>query len=172
MTEQSSHGDRGIYDEWRITMNPSDPKNLKNPIMTFKVFADNSDVSNLECPFGAVTIIPFRAAVESPLFTGKTRPGAVDVQIEDACKSRQMCAKYLFSGTDADGRPCQLFVKNEAHLAPIMRNEPHFNGSPTFLTDSPSLGAYLCAPHFRSEIEGTNWGVEIRIYDVLKESEV
>ena len=46
-----------------------------------------------------------------------------------------------------------------------------------FLTDSPVLGEYLCAQHFRSEVQGAEWGVEIRIcaewgveiriYDVL-----
>ena len=38
-----------------------------------------------------------------------------------------------------------------------------------FLTDSPVLGPYLCAQHFRSEVQGTDWGVEIRIYDVLQQ---
>ncbi len=32
-----------------------------------------------------------------------------------------------------------------------------------FLTDSPVLGEYLCAQHFRSEVQGAEWGVEIRI---------
>ena len=36
-----------------------------------------------------------------------------------------------------------------------------------FLTDSPVLGEYLCAQHFRSEVQGAEWGVELRIYDVL-----
>ena len=94
------------------------------PIMIFKVYADNKDVSNLECPYGAVTMIPFRATVESELFTGETLPGAVDVQIENPGMSRNMCAKYMFKGTDKDGNPCQLFVKNDSYLAPIMRNEP------------------------------------------------
>ena len=48
-----------------------------------------------------------------------------------------------------------------------MRNEPYFDGCPMFLTDSPVLGEYLCAQHFRSEVQGAEWGVEIRIYDVL-----
>ena len=137
------------------------------PIMTFKVHADGKDVSNLECPYGAVTMIPFRATVESELFTGETLPGAVDVQIENPGMSRNMCAKYMFKGTDKDGNPCQLFVKNDSYLAPIMRNEPYFDGCPMFLTDSPVLGEYLCAQHFRSEVQGAEWGVEIRIYDVL-----
>ena len=78
-----------------------------------------------------------------------------------------MCAKYMFLGHDREGNECRLFVMNESHLAPIMKNEPYFNGCPFFLTDSPVLGEYLCAQHFRSEIQGRDWGVEIRIYDVL-----
>lgn len=136
------------------------------PIMIFKVYADDKEVSDLKCPFGAVTIIPFRATVESELFCGETLPGAVDVQIENAGYSRHMCAKYMFAGKDKDGNECKLFVENDSHLHPIMRNEPFFDGCPMFLTDSPVLGEYLCAPHFRSEIQGTDWGVEIRIYDV------
>ena len=139
-----------------------------DPIMIFNVYADPSQVSDLECPYGKVTMIPFRATVDSALFTGETLPGAVDVQIENPGMSRHMCAKYMFKGTDAEGNPCRLFVKNDSYLAPIMRNEPYFDGCPTFLTDSPLLGEYLCAQHFRSEVQGRDWGVEIRIYDVLK----
>ena len=69
------------------------------PIMIFKVYADNRDVSNLECPYGAVTMIPFRATVESALFTGETLPGAVDVQIENPGRSRNViCAQSICSG--------------------------------------------------------------------------
>ena len=139
------------------------------PIMLIKVYGNDSEVSNLECAYGAVTMIPFRATVESELFSGETLPGAVDVQIENPGMSRQMCAKYMFKGKDYAGNECQLFVKNESHLAPIMRNEPYFDGCPFFLTDSPVLGEYLCAQHFRSEIKGAEWGVAILIYDVLKE---
>ena len=39
------------------------------PIMVFKVYAENKDVSNLECPYGAVTMIPFHAVVESVSFS-------------------------------------------------------------------------------------------------------
>ena len=143
-------------------------KDKAMPIMVFKVYADDKEVSNLECSYGAVTMIPFHATVTSDLFRGETLPGAVDVQIENPGKSRHMCAKYMFEGRDRDGNSCRLFVKNDSYLAPIMRNEPYFDRCPMFLTDSPVLGEYLCAQHFRSEVQGREWGVEIRIYDVLK----
>ena len=103
------------------------------PIMIFKVYADNKDVSNLECPYGAVTMIPFRATVESELFTGETLPGAVDVQIENPGMSRNMCAKYMFKGIDRDGNPCQLFVKNDR--SGFMT----FSSSERSLTRSPKI---------------------------------
>lgn len=136
------------------------------PIMIFKVYADQKDCSNLECPYGAVTIIPFHATVESDLFTGETLPGACDVQVENPAKSRNMCAKYMFQGHDSEGNACKLFVENNGYLAPSMRNDPFFHAYPYFLTDSPVLGEYLSQRRFRSELQGMEWGVEIRIYDV------
>lgn len=141
--------------------------NDNTPIMTFRVYVDNNDVSNLECAYGAVTMIPFRATVESELFTGETLPGAVDCQIENPGMYRNMCAKYMFKGVDSAGNDCMLFVQNDSWLHPIMKDEPHFDGCPMFLTDSPVIGEYLCSQHFRSEVGGAEWGVEIRIYDTL-----
>lgn len=141
---------------------------MSEPIMVFKVYANAEEVSNMECPYGAVTMIPFTATVESELFTGKTLPGACDVQVENPAMSRNMCAKYMFKGIDREGNECHLFVENNGYLAPVMRNDPYFNAFPYFLTDSPVLGEYLCQRRFRSEVAGAEWGVEIRVYDVMK----
>ena len=143
---------------------------MAEPILRFQIFADASQVSNLECKYGAVTMIPFTGKVESDLFTGEILPGACDVQIENPALSRNMCAKYMFAGIDREGNKCMLFVENNGYLAPVMRGDPWLPACPRFLTDSPVLGEYLCQQRFRSEVQGTDWGVEIRIYDVLKES--
>ena len=142
---------------------------MSNPIMVFQIFADSTQVSNLECPYGAVTMIPFTGRVESDLFTGEILPGACDVQIENPALSRNMCAKYMFSGKDSAGNPCKLFVENNGYLAPVMRNDPWLPACPRFLTDSPVLGEYLCRQQFRSEVQAVDSGIEIRIYDVTKE---
>ena len=81
-----------------------------------------------------------------------------------------MCAKYMFRGKDCAGNECCLFVENNGYLAEVMRNDPFFHAYPRFMTDSPVLGEYLSQQRFRSEVQGCDWGVEIRIYDVLKES--
>ena len=142
---------------------------MNEPIMIFQVYADANDCSDMVCPYGGVSFIPFTATVESALFTGKTLPGACDVQVENPAGSRNMCAKYMFQGRDSAGNECHLFVENNGYLAEVMRNDPFFHAYPKFMTDSPVLGKYLSQQRFRSEVQGRDWGVEIRIYDVLKE---
>ncbi|MBR3125504.1 MAG: hypothetical protein IKF42_08865 [Mogibacterium sp.] len=144
---------------------------MSEPIMIFKVYADAEDCSDMMCKYGGVSFIPFTATVESDLFTGKTLPGACDVQVENPAGSRNMCAKYMFRGTDFEGNECHLFVENNGYLAECMRNDPFFNAYPYFMTDSPVLGEYMSQQRFRSEVQGREWGVEIRIYDVMKEQE-
>lgn len=118
-------------------------------------------------PYGAVTIIPFTGKVESELFTGEILPGAADVQVENVAGSRNMCAKYMFRGKDSAGAKCHLFVENNGYFTAANKADPYFNACPRFITDSPLLGEYLCQGRFRSEVQGRDWGVEIRIIDVL-----
>lgn len=139
---------------------------MEKLIMTFQIFADDSQVSDLNGPYGGVTFIPFTGKVESELFTGEILPGGVDVQVETPDKVRNMCAKYMFQGKDSEENDCKLYVENNGYLQPVNCQDPHFNAVPRFITDSPLLGAYLCQQRFRSEVQGMDWGVEIRIYDV------
>ena len=60
---------------------------MDKKIMTFQIFIDDSQVSNMEGPYGAVSIIPFTGKVESDIFTGEILPGAVDVQVENVAGS-------------------------------------------------------------------------------------
>ena len=71
---------------------------MADPIMVFKVYANAEDCTNMSCPYGVVSFIPFTATVESALFTGKTVPGAGDVQAESPAGSRYSRAKYRFKG--------------------------------------------------------------------------
>lgn len=140
---------------------------MDKQIMRFQIYADESQVSNMEGPYGCVTIIPFTGKVESELFTGEILPGAADVQVETHDRVRNMCAKYMFKGKDQEGNDCKLFVENNGYLQPVNRQDSHLNAVPRFLTDSEVLGKYLCQERFRSEVQAMDWGLEIRIYDVL-----
>lgn len=137
-------------------------------IMSFQIFAENTQVSNMEGPYGKVTIIPFTGKVESDIFTGEILPGATDVQVENVAGSRNMCAKYMFRGKDSQGVDCHLFVENNGYFTVANKKDAFFNACPSFITDSPVLGEYLCRGRFRSEVHGQEWGIEIRIYDVLE----
>ncbi len=141
---------------------------MSEPIMRFQIFADDSQVSNMEGPYGCVTMIPFTGRVESELFTGEILPGATDVQVENPAGSRNMCAKYMFQGTDREGNACHLFVENNGYFSKADRENAFFHACPRFITDSPVLGAFLCQARFRSEVQSVEDGIEIRIYDVLE----
>ncbi|MDO5423157.1 MAG: DUF3237 family protein [Eubacteriales bacterium] len=141
---------------------------MEKPIMTFQIFTDDAQVSNMEGPYGAVTFIPFTGKVESELFTGEILPGAVDVQVENVAGSRHMCAKYMFRGKDSEGTECYLFVENNGYFTKANREDAYLHACPRFITDSRVLGEYLCRGQFRSEVQGRKGGVEIRIYDVMK----
>lgn len=141
---------------------------MSEPIMRFQIFADDSQVSNMEGPYGAVTMIPFTGRVESELFTGEILPGAVDVQVENPAGSRNMCAKYMFHGKDREGNACHLFVENNGYFSKADRENAFFHACPRFITDSPALGDFLCQARFRSEVQSVEDGIEIRIYDVLE----
>ena len=79
-----------------------------------------------------------------------------------------MCAKYMFRGKDSTGTECYLFVENNSYFTNANKQDAYLNAYPRFITDSSVLGAYLCQARFRSEVQGKDGGVEIRIYDVLE----
>lgn len=143
---------------------------MSKAVMDFHVFVRREECSRLSCETGSAAIIPFDATVESELFTGKTLPGAADVQVTNAAGIRHMCAQYMFEGVDSDGEPCKLFVCNEGFFEPNSRPRP-FHACPRFLTDSKALSAYLHQDRFRAEGVTEDDCLHIRIYDVLQDNE-
>lgn len=138
-------------------------------IMKFQIFGIDGSVSEMSGPYGAVSIIPFTGKVESELFSGEILPGGVDVQVENPAGSRNMCAKYMFRGKDSTGADCHLYVENNGYFTKANKQDLFFHAYPRFITDSPVLGPYLCQARFRSEVQGMDWGVEVRIYDVISD---
>ena len=138
-------------------------------IMTFHITIDRNAVSEVRTAGGMAKIIPFAGFVDSEHFKGKVLPGAADVQTTDAAGIRHMCAKYMFEGTDAEGRKCRLFVENNGYFEPGSRPKP-FHACPAFMSDSPYLSDLLSRPVYRAEGHSTDAGVDIMIFDVTKES--
>ena len=135
-------------------------------LMDFLVHVHREEVSRVETAVGAAVIIPFDAEVESKLFTGRTLPGAADVQITNAAGIRHMCAAYMFEGKDFTGAPCRLFVRNDGFFEPGSRPEL-FRACPTFLTDSETLAPLLHTACFRAEGVSEDDGLHIRVYHVI-----
>ena len=140
-------------------------------IMTFHIVIDRTEISRLETDTAKVTFIPFSGHVESSLFSGKVLPGAADVQVTDAAGLRHMCAKYMFAGTDGEGKACRLFVENNGYFPKDSVQKGYFDATPRFITDSAFLNEILCRPVFRSEGHPTPEGVDIMIFDETKEEQ-
>ena len=133
---------------------------MREPFMTFHIEIRGEDVSGFSSPDGSVTFIPFGGFVDSPLFRGRIRPGAADVQTELPGEARVLTARYLFSGTDGAGVPCSLFVENIGRVGP-----GPLCALPRFLTDSAFLREKLAGRKFHTEIEGAPGGVTIFVYE-------
>lgn len=140
------------------------------PIMEFNIKIDRNEITRMETPSGKVTFIPFGGKVESDLFVGTIRPGAADVQVTNAAGIRHMCAKYIFEGTDKEGRHCFLFVENNGFFEPNSSPSP-FHACPTFKSDSPLLADILERSCFRAEGHPAKDGVTIKIFNVLEKAD-
>lgn len=136
------------------------------PIMKFHIDADPATITEMECPYGSISVIPFTGWVKSELFSGDILPGAADVQIENPAGARNMCAKYVFRGKDRAGQDCYLFVENNGYFSGADKHNKVLNACPRFLTDSAELGEYFCQNRFRSEVRAEESGLEIWIFDV------
>ena len=138
---------------------------IDDPILVFHVAIDPGEITSVRGADCSVTLIPFTASVQSPLFTGETAPGAVDVQTLGPDGVRTLCARYAFRGADGQGNPCALYVDNRGALPPDAPPGAVIHTRPTFVTDSPVLAARLGRGPFRAEVHGTNAGVDVRVFD-------
>ena len=146
---------------------PSTPADIapapeETPLMTFAIDIDGSKISGFSSPEGSVTFIPFTGRVDSPLFCGEIMPGAADVQTEMPGEARLLTARYLFRGTDGEGKTCSLYVENVGRLT---GETGPIRATPRFMTDSAFLTARFRGRAFRSEVHGREGGVKILIFE-------
>ena len=143
---------------------------MPTPIMVFHIQTFKDKTSTLTSSAGTVKIIPFSGSVKSELFCGKVLPGAADVQVTNAAGIRHMCAKYMFEGTDFNGKKCHLYVENNGYFERDSSPSP-FHAYPVFMSDSPELAEILSKPVYRSEGHPSAAGVDILIFDTTRETE-
>ena len=134
-------------------------------IMQIQIFIDNSRISSLEGDTESHNdSIYWACKVRNIYWRNCAR--RVDVQIENA-GNRNMCAKYMFRGTDKEGKNalCLWKIMDMFSRTELQKNMGCIS---RFITDSKILGEYLSQPRFRSEVWGTQKGVEVRVYDVVQ----
>ena len=141
---------------------------MAEPMMIIHVRLERDQISRLSGPCGEVTMLPFSGSVDSKLFTGVILPGGVDVQVTDPAGCRHLCARYMLEGTDQEGNPCRVYVENNGWFRPDELGV-QITACPRFITDSPCLDRVLSRPVFRSEVHGTEAGVDIHIFDTTLE---
>lgn len=141
---------------------------MSKPFMIFNIEIDRTLISEMQDAQPRVSVIPFTGYVRSDLFTGTILPGAADVQITDPSGCRHLQARYMFRGRDSADNTCYLYVDNTGYYRPEDHKKTYIDACPRFLTDSPLLAEYLSRPVFRSEIHGTDTGVDILVFDTAQ----
>ena len=134
------------------------------PVLDIRIEANGPAVS-MKGENGEVLMIPFRGSVDSGIFRGVVEPCGVDTQVVNAARVRHMSARYMLTGTDADGNACHIYVENNGWFDDDRQSMP-FRTVPTFCTDSPKLAAYLHRNQFVGEGVEEADGLHIRVYEI------
>ena len=136
----------------------------RKPVLDIKIEC-NGPAVHLTGENGEVLMIPFKGHVDSEIFRGVVEPCGVDTQLVNAAHVRHMSARYMLSGTDADGRACHIYVENNGWFDDLAHTMP-FHTVPTFYTDSPRLADYLQRNQFVGEGVEKADGLHIRFYEI------
>ncbi len=81
-----------------------------------------------------VKMILFHGSAHGPYFSGTILPGGVDTQ-RSVPEGMMLSARYMLSGTAADGTAAKLFIENEG----IASEGKELITHPVIVTDNPSL---------------------------------
>ena len=136
----------------------------RKPILDIKIDMNGPSL-HLKGENGEVEMIPFKGSVDCELFRGVVEPCGVDTQIVNAAGVRHMSARYMLTGTDADGRAAHIYIENNGWFDDAHRTMP-FHTVPTFYTDSKRLAAYLHRNQFTGEGNVEEDGLHIRFYEI------
>ena len=133
-------------------------------ILDIKIEA-NGPALHMKGENGEVDMIPFKGSVDCDLFHGIVEPCGVDTQVVNAAQVRHMSARYMLTGTDADGQAAHIYIENNGWFDDTQKSMP-FHTVPTFYTDSKCLAAYLHRNQFTGEGIEEEDGLHIRFYEI------
>ena len=136
----------------------------KTPILDIRI-ENNGPVLRMRSENGEVAMIPFKGSASGPVFTGIVEPCGVDTQVVNAANVRHMSARYMLTGTDAEGRPAHIYIENNGWFDDADSTMP-FHTVPFFRTDSPYLAPVLHRDGFIGEGCVEEDGLHIRFYEI------
>ena len=136
----------------------------KKPVLDIRV-EFNGPAVQLRGENGEVLMIPFAGSASGEIFNGIVEPCGVDTQRVNAAGVRHMSARYMLTGTDADGNACHIYVENDGWFDGGDVTTP-FRTVPAFMTDSARLAPYLHQNRFVGEGETLSDGLHIRFYEI------
>ena len=129
---------------------------LGKELLTIEVEITGAD--EVKGTHGEAVMLHFTGNCDCELFHGKVLPGGVDTQKEFEGEARTLSARYILEGIDAEGKPCKIFIENNATLN---GREAEYT-TPRILTDSRAL-AFLEVTELRGTITPAPKGVTIHI---------
>lgn len=102
----------------------------------------------------------FSADASGEYFNGATTKEGTAVIKDYTEGDKQLCSRYILSGTDADGNKCSIFIEDNA----IADENGNFTTRPTIITDSKSL-AFLETADLQGRI--TDLGDKQKTIDIF-----
>ena len=97
-----------------------------------RIYININKTHELKVGDKTIRMVLFDGYCDSELFKGKISDGGVDTQLIG--DSTQMSARYMLEGTDCEGKPCKLFIENNAVSA-----GEEAETKPVIYTDSDAL---------------------------------
>lgn len=101
-------------------------------MLIFKLKIHVTDVVEASSPIETARLVLFDGTCEGSGFRGEIQPGGVDTQRQLPDGTGTLSARYIISGTDADGQPARIFIENNGRLG-------EEGTTPVVRTDCPSL---------------------------------
>lgn len=131
---------------------PDESQSYPNEIFTFTI--DIGSTTSVTGNTGKASMIHFGGASDCANFKGKIVSDCVDTRLKFNGQIETLSARYILSGTDANGNPCKIYVENNGIDDNGMVTEP------TIITDNPDFAWVESA-----KLHGTvSWSPKLTIH--------
>lgn len=124
------------------------------------IYIDMLDIFEVKGENAEAVMINFTGNCKSKYFNGNILPGGVDTQKEYYPQNRTLSARYMLEGFDDEGKPCRIFIENEATCNSRGKVD---HTVPKIITDSKSL-FWMQESYLKGIIEPKGEGCIIHIF--------